>query len=107
MAGPIACDMCHSEVAHYMIGDTETGEQLAVGDICVVAWSVARIEQALPPEGIAAVVQRLMERVGPPAPEGEAPRRARKRARGEPEPEPEPAPVGPEGAEVPRPDDDG
>lgn len=107
MAGPIACDMCQSEVAHYMIGDIETGEQLALGDVCVVAWSVARVEQALPPEGIAQVVERLMQGITPPTQEGTPAKGRRKRGQQEAPPQAEPEPAGAEGAALPGPADDG
>jgi len=56
MAQPIICDMDNVERADWLMGELESGQQLALCNGCLVTWCLARLDIALDAEAKAVVV---------------------------------------------------
>lgn len=87
MAGPMLCDLCESEPAQYLIGNTSTGEQTAVGAGCLIAWCLAQLTTRLEGEQLQAVATELYKSSLPPDQPQEAPARGGRKRKGSPPPE--------------------
>jgi hypothetical protein len=91
MAGDLKCDMgCGTEAA-FIVGNTETGEQLLLCAPDFARFGLEMAKSALPPEEIAAAIGPLFVQGAADGAEAERPKRARK-SKAPPEPEPEPRP---------------
>jgi len=61
----LTCDMACAELATHLIGEVQTGDQLAVCDAHLIVWSLSTLDDALSPEAKAAVAARWAPEGGP------------------------------------------
>lgn len=101
MGRNLICDMDHVEVAQWIVGETTSGDQIALCNACFTIWAVAQLDATAPDEVKAAVVERWGQRAAamteePAAAAGKSPRRRRAPSRvAGPRPRPDPAPANP------------
>jgi len=71
MAQPIICNLDNVEKAKWLIGELDSGDQVALCDACFIGWCLARLDIALNDDGKAAVVNAWTPKPAVvPAPEG-------------------------------------
>jgi len=61
------CDICHVEVAKFIIGDAETGEQAFICGGDIIGWSVAKLLEFVDTEAWPHIRAAVLE-AGPPPP---------------------------------------
>lgn len=78
MAQPLICKIDDVERADWLIGNLESGDQVAVCNTCLVGWCLAQLDAMLSPEAKGQVAAVFAAAAQPPDPEetsaGDAPK---------------------------------
>lgn len=70
MARDIICDVDHVEIAHWLVGDLRSGDQVGLCDEHFVAWSLAQVDTMLDEGQRLVAISKLAEKLPePPAAE--------------------------------------